>query len=359
MNVPKGSVEHEFMLTNPMINGYIDLYNEETRNAFEFKITTNPDYYNAFTMEDQLGTYFAAMPDIERFMVRTFTRPRLRQGKDESNTQLYERMKDDIRKRPNHYYKENTYYRNEFDTKEVLRKYRWIAEEIKELVSLGEEVKDVMSSIDGTINIEDNVSDSSGDFVFSVDKQMASFYGLTSLDIASAIRNAVFGLEASSINLDSEDIEINIKYDEGEFKNVEDLKNIIIFNQRGDSVRLSQVADVSLEPSVLSINHLDGDKVVIINASITEGTNLQKGAKVKLKVSVGPNIGMVRVPELLGLSFKEAEELLNKNSLNVGKINYQSSKNLLPNTVVAQYPAKNKLLNVGESVDLFITKSQD
>ena len=90
-----------------------------------------------------------------------------------------------------------------------------------------------------------------------------------------------------------------------------------------------------------------------------EGTNLQKGAKVKLKVSVGPNIGMVRVPDLLGLSFKEAENLLNKNSLVVGKINYQSSKNLLPNTIVAQYPAKNKLLNVGESVDLFITKSQD
>lgn len=87
--------------------------------------------------------------------------------------------------------------------------------------------------------------------------------------------------------------------------------------------------------------------------------NLQKGTIVKLKVSVGPRVGMVRVPDLLGMSYKEAEETLQKNSLIVGKINYQDSKNLLPNTIVAQYPAKNKLVNVGESVDLFITKDQD
>ena len=90
-----------------------------------------------------------------------------------------------------------------------------------------------------------------------------------------------------------------------------------------------------------------------------EGTNLQKGSKVKLKVSVGPNIGMVRVPDLLSLTLKEAKETLQRNSLVVGKINYQASKTLLPNTVVAQYPAKNKLVNIGETVDLFITKNQN
>ena len=90
-----------------------------------------------------------------------------------------------------------------------------------------------------------------------------------------------------------------------------------------------------------------------------EGTNLQKGTKVKLKISVGPNIGMVRVPDLVGETFKEAKSILQMNSLVVGKINYQDSKNLLPNTVVAQYPAKNKLINIGESVDIFITKNKN
>lgn len=97
----------------------------------------------------------------------------------------------------------------------------------------------------------------------------------------------------------------------------------------------------------------------IVDQYPKEGANLQKGTKVNLKVSVGPNIGMVRVPELLSLSLREAKELIQQNSLVLGKINYQDSKTLLPNTVVAQYPAKNRLVNIGESIDLFITKNQD
>ena len=146
----------------------------------------------------------------------------------------------------------------------------------KELISLGDEIKIILEKIEGTINIKDNVADSSGDFVFEIDREKASFYGLTTMDVASAMRNAVFGLEASLITLDSEDIDITIKYNENDFNNIEDLKNISIFNQRGDEIKLSQVAKINLEPSVLSINHLDGDQVVIINASIVEDANLQK-----------------------------------------------------------------------------------
>ncbi len=90
-----------------------------------------------------------------------------------------------------------------------------------------------------------------------------------------------------------------------------------------------------------------------------EGTNVEKGTKINLKISYGPNIGMVRVPDLVGLSFTEAETTLRQNSLAVGKINYQNSPNMLPNTIIAQYPTKNKLINIGESIDLFITKSQN
>jgi len=97
----------------------------------------------------------------------------------------------------------------------------------------------------------------------------------------------------------------------------------------------------------------------VIEQYPNEGTNLQKGTKINLTVSVGPSVGMVRVPDLIGLSYKEAELTLRDNSLNVGKINYQDSHNMLPNTIIAQYPAKNKLISVGESIDLFITKSQN
>lgn len=123
-------------------------------------------------------------------------------------------------------------------------------------------------------------------------------------------------------------------------------------------------AKVTIERLGFSISNIQEVKSeekanTVIEQYPREGTNIEKGTKVKLKVSVGPNIGMVRVPDLVGLSYREAETTLRKNSLAVGKMNYQNSPNMLPNTVVAQYPTKNKLINIGESVDLFITKSQN
>lgn len=95
----------------------------------------------------------------------------------------------------------------------------------------------------------------------------------------------------------------------------------------------------------------------IVQQEIEEGTNLPNGSTIDIKVSVGPKIGMLRVPSLLGKSLREAENLLRKNSLRVGKINYLDSPTLLPNTIIDQYPSENKLISVGDSVDVVVTKN--
>lgn len=145
----------------------------------------------------------------------------------------------------------------------------------------------------------------------------------------------------------------------------------IVYSGGNPLTKMPSLIDKTLRDAKVSIERLGfeiGDVAevkseteanIIVDQYPKEGTNLQKGTKVNLKVSVGPNIGMVRVPDLLSLSLSEAKSLIQQNSLMVGKINYQDSKTLLPNTVVAQYPAKNRLVNIGESIDLFITKNQN
>ncbi|MCP5062712.1 MAG: PASTA domain-containing protein [Ignavibacteriae bacterium] len=125
------------------------------------------------------------------------------------------------------------------------------------------------------------------------------------------------------------------------------LRNVEVTLKRLGLV-LDQVSEVKSEQKANTIVH----------QFPKEGTNIPKGTKVSVKISIGPNIGMVRVPDLLGQSLKEAEQSLSQNSLKVGKVNYQISPNLLPNTVIEQYPSKNKLLNVGSAVDIFVTKAE-
>ncbi len=100
-------------------------------------------------------------------------------------------------------------------------------------------------------------------------------------------------------------------------------------------------------------------KDMIFDQQYAEGTPLKKGDSVGVSLSLGEGIGTITVPNLIGKSLSEAETILADSSLKVGKINYQKSFSLLPNTVLDQYPSKGNKLNPGDSVDLFVTKNED
>lgn len=97
-------------------------------------------------------------------------------------------------------------------------------------------------------------------------------------------------------------------------------------------------------------------KDMIFDQQFEEGTQLRKGQAVGVSVSIGKGFGDIEVPDLIGKSLTEARNILTNSSLSVGKINYQISGSLLPNTVLDQYPAPGNKLNSGDGVDLFITK---
>lgn len=97
-------------------------------------------------------------------------------------------------------------------------------------------------------------------------------------------------------------------------------------------------------------------KDMIFDQQFAEGTKLKKGQSVSVSVSTGKGSGNIEVPDLIGKSLTEAKKLLSDSSLSVGKINFQISSTLLPNTVLDQYPAPGNKLNSGDAVDLFVTK---
>lgn len=96
---------------------------------------------------------------------------------------------------------------------------------------------------------------------------------------------------------------------------------------------------------------------MIFDQQYVEGTPLKKGQSVSVTLSSGSASGDIVVPDLIGKSLTQARIILNDSSLTVGKINYQISSTLLPNTILDQYPAPGNKLNAGEKVDLFITKT--
>ncbi len=156
---------------------------------------------------------------------------------------------------------------------------RVFSENGKDLARAVKTIKDYFSEQAGIININTSLTDATGEFTFTIDKQKANYYGLSTTMIAGTVRNALFGTTASTVNLDNEDIDITVKYAEEKFNDINDLKELLIVNPAGQSVLLKQVADVKIEPSLLSIAHRDGKQIATITAGIEKGVNLQKVTK--------------------------------------------------------------------------------
>ncbi|NOX19597.1 MAG: PASTA domain-containing protein [Chlorobi bacterium] len=122
-------------------------------------------------------------------------------------------------------------------------------------------------------------------------------------------------------------------------------------------------AKITVERNGLIIGEIEKVRSEFAAGTVIEQTpeaneNIAKGSVVDMKVSVGPKIGMIRVPNLIGKSLRKGERLLRNNSLFIRKVNYQISPNLLPNTIFDQLPSEGRLVNVGDSIDVWVTKSK-
>ncbi|MFP4514670.1 MAG: efflux RND transporter permease subunit [Parcubacteria group bacterium] len=153
---------------------------------------------------------------------------------------------------------------------------RIFSDNSKTLSTYSEKVLKYFQNVENAINIETSLSNASGEFVFTIDRQKASYYSLNTSSIASTVRNALSGTTASTVNLNDEDIEIIVKYAKQDFTNIDDIKNLLIINQKGEEIPLKQVANLNLEPSLLAIEHKNGKQIATVTAELKKGANLQE-----------------------------------------------------------------------------------
>jgi serine/threonine-protein kinase len=106
-----------------------------------------------------------------------------------------------------------------------------------------------------------------------------------------------------------------------------------------------------------AINYATSDayfKNTIMDQTIRPGTRVTKGSKIGIILSRGRLVGQSLVPDLIGKTVTEAEKLLTREGLRVGNITYQASFELLPNTVIEQFPRAGDSVPEGQAIDLFV-----
>jgi eukaryotic-like serine/threonine-protein kinase len=96
----------------------------------------------------------------------------------------------------------------------------------------------------------------------------------------------------------------------------------------------------------------------IMRQSVAPGDTVDRGTVVNLVVSDGLGTRSVRVPDIVGKSYSEAQRMILSAGLRVGEVRFQPSRDVTPNTVLSFSPREEELTE-GEQLRLVISERFD
>jgi beta-lactam-binding protein with PASTA domain len=137
---------------------------------------------------------------------------------------------------------------------------------------------------------------------------------------------------------------------------------VIVPNIKGKTLR---DARFRLEREGLKLGNVDYETSdefpagTVISQKIEPGTKVKRDITVSCIVSEGSEDNLIQIPDLTGKTLSDAEKLLKDSGLLVGNITYISSNDLLPNTVIDQYPRLGEKALPDKKVDLIVVQTND
>ncbi|NIG52034.1 efflux RND transporter permease subunit [Chitinophaga sp. Cy-1792] len=133
--------------------------------------------------------------------------------------------------------------------------------------------------IDGVEELKSDFEDNKPEVIVSVDRQRANREGISTGVVGKALRDALFGDEASKIRDAKDEFKIMVRLREDQRNNINNLMNLnIVYRDMnmGGAVRqvpLSAVADVKYSNTYAGIKRIDQKRVITIYSNVLTGYN--------------------------------------------------------------------------------------
>ncbi|MBN1782446.1 efflux RND transporter permease subunit [bacterium] len=100
-------------------------------------------------------------------------------------------------------------------------------------------------------------------------KERAFALGLTTADVVSQVRSGFFGAEAQRLLRGIDEVKIWVRYDEEDRRSMMNLGDMRIHGPGSRTFPLREIATFSIERGVMTVNHIDAQRVVQVEADIT------------------------------------------------------------------------------------------
>jgi multidrug efflux pump subunit AcrB len=122
-----------------------------------------------------------------------------------------------------------------------------------------------------------------------IDREQAKAMGVSTADVAMAVRGSIHGLEAAKFRVGKDEHNVMIRLDPETRENFAGIDRITIPHE-GARVPLTSLARITQGASLAKINHLDGQRTIQVWADLAPGVMDESGPKQKaLEIAEGIN----------------------------------------------------------------------
>lgn len=174
-----------------------------------------------------------------------------------------------------------------------------------------EMVERLVEEIPGTRDITSSLANDGAELQITVNREKANDYGLSAGDVASALRTAVAGVEATKVRIDGEDVAVRTSLDlnpnfvqpeETTAADADALARIPVATARG-VVPLGTFIEITAERSSAAIFHEDGTRIGSVSAYVDEGANA-----IEITNTIREKAAELKLPEGVRLTYGGEDE---------------------------------------------------
>lgn len=140
--------------------------------------------------------------------------------------------------------------------------------ELSGLEKIGNDLTDRISKINGVAKAELDLTEGNPEVRVKIDRNAASYYGVTAYQLGSALKTAINGSTATTLKIDGDEIDVRLSLPEQYAASVENMKQISVTGSTGLQVPVGQISTFEFDNSPNAINRMNQERYISLNIDV-------------------------------------------------------------------------------------------
>lgn len=178
--------------------------------------------------------------------------------------------------------------------------YGW---DFDETDHVAQQIKGILQNTQGISDITISRSDYQPEYQVDFDREKLAIYGLNLSTAATYLRNRINGSTASYYREDGEEYDIKVMYAPEHRTSISDIENILIYNAKGEGIRVRDIGKVVERASPPTIERKDRQRIITVQGVVNGELPMSE-----IIANVQPNLDSLDLPSGITIELSGAFE---------------------------------------------------